>query len=294
MVKREDIDIKLVQELVSKQFPEWASFDISTLSCGGGWDNRSFRLGKDKLLRLPSAQDYAPQVEKEHQYLDFLASHLPLKIPQPLAIGEPEKGLYPWKWGVYRWIEGERLSRSTVTNIEVLAKDLAMFLSALYSINPKIGPRVGKENFYRGASPIIYQKEFKQALLRISNSFNKTKLLKIWEEACESIWEGNGVWIHGDISPDNLLVNNGKLCAVIDFGLMAIGDPSCDLVISWNFFEEKERLIFQNCLSFDKYCWQRAKAWALWKAVITLAGISSVDNTDSKRAEKIVYEIIKE
>ncbi|MCH1430871.1 MAG: phosphotransferase [Chlamydiales bacterium] len=292
MVKREDIDVKLARELVSRQFPEWSSLSITDLSCGGGWDNCCFHLGKDKLLRFPSAKEYAHQVEKEHQYLDFLASRLPLKVPHPVAIGEAEEGLYPWKWSVYLWIKGKKLARSTARNIGGVAEDLAMFLSDLYSIDSHTGPKAGKENFYRGSSPLIYDKEFKEGLSKLSNKFDKLKLLKIWEASCDSLWEGNGVWIHGDISPDNLLVNDGKLCAVIDFGLMAIGDPACDLAIAWNFFEEKERLIFKACLDIDKYCWERAKAWALWKATITLAGMCSVNNTDSKRAESIIWEII--
>jgi aminoglycoside phosphotransferase (APT) family kinase protein len=65
-----------------------------TTSRGWGWDNRTFYLGKQMLVRMPSAAKYAMKVEIEQKWLPKLAPLLPLPIPEPLAMGEPGEG-YP-------------------------------------------------------------------------------------------------------------------------------------------------------------------------------------------------------
>src|SRR5882762_5317522 len=99
------IDDTLVRRMVAVQFPQWADLPVRS-AAADGWDNRSFHLGEHMIVRLPSAADYSLQVEKEHRWLPKLARLLPLPIPTPLAIGEPAGG-YPWRWSIYRWIEGD-------------------------------------------------------------------------------------------------------------------------------------------------------------------------------------------
>jgi aminoglycoside phosphotransferase (APT) family kinase protein len=96
------IDVSLVGQLVAAQFPQWADLSIRPVKFGG-WDNRTFHLGEDMAVRLPSSAGYALQVEKEHRWLPRLAPLLPLPIPIPLAMGAPANG-YPWHWSVYRWL----------------------------------------------------------------------------------------------------------------------------------------------------------------------------------------------
>ncbi|HEX7209388.1 MAG TPA: phosphotransferase [Propionibacteriaceae bacterium] len=86
-----DIDAALVTRLVQRQFPQWADLPI-TAAEPNGWDNRTFRLGRELLVRLPSAERYAAQVRKEHRWLPVLAPHVPLPIPVPVAMGEPGEG----------------------------------------------------------------------------------------------------------------------------------------------------------------------------------------------------------
>lgn len=92
---------------------------------------------------------------------------------------------------------------------------------------------------------------------------------EIWESALISKWAGEPVWIHGDIAPGNILIKNGKLRAVIDFGILGVGDPSCDAAMAWTFFDDRSRKTFKNALNFDEETWNRARGWALWKALIT-------------------------
>ena len=108
------IDVSLVNRLIAVQFPEWQNLPIRPVA-NSGWDNRTFRLGEDMLVRMPSAADYEAQVEKEQYWLPKLAPLLPLPIPAPLAMGQPGQG-YPWRWSVYRWLEGEPVSAASVND----------------------------------------------------------------------------------------------------------------------------------------------------------------------------------
>src|SRR3954469_13654021 len=132
------IDTDLVRRLVNAQFPQWRHLPVRPVAFGG-WDNRTFRLGNDMTVRLPSAAPYALQVEKEHRWLPRLAPLLPLPIPVPLAMGEPGED-YPWQWSVYRWIDGETAKTAEIADIRQFAVALADFLVALRRIDPAGGP----------------------------------------------------------------------------------------------------------------------------------------------------------
>jgi len=97
-------------------------------------------------------------------------------------------------------------------------------------------------------------------------------MTEIWERALASRWTQSPVWVHGDISEGNLLVRDGKLSAVIDFGSSGVGDPACDLVIAWTFLDKPAAQAFRDRLSLDAATWERARGWCLWKALIVVAG----------------------
>jgi aminoglycoside phosphotransferase (APT) family kinase protein len=142
-----------------------------------------------------------------------------------------------------------------------------MFLKELQSIDTKDAPIAGKHNFYRGGDLSVYNQETKEALSQLSG-YLPTKTLKyVWEHALDSKWDKKDVWIHGDVAPGNILVANGKLCGVIDFGIMGVGDPSCDYAMAWTFFDRESRKEFMKYI--DKNTIDRARGWALWKALIT-------------------------
>jgi len=79
------------------------------------------------------------------------------------------------------------------------------------------------------------------------------------------------VWVHGDVTATNLLVADGRLAGVLDFGCVAVGDPACDLAIAWTLFHGDSRTAFRDRLAVDDETWTRGRGWALWKALITLA-----------------------
>lgn len=289
---REHIDTTLVQKLISNQFPQWSDLPITAIE-PGGWDNKTFRMGDNMLVRLPSAERYAAQVEKEQQWLPVLAQHLPLPIPVPLATGKPSDS-YPWNWSVYQWIPGKTANIASISNLVQFARSLADFVKALEHIDTEDAPLAGVHNFYRGGSLQVYDKETRQAIETAGNVFDTNTLIEIWEAALATTWHDVPVWVHGDLSKDNLLTEEGLLSAVIDFGSCGVGDPACDTTMSWTFFSSESREIFCERLNFDKSTWARGRGWALWKALITLTKANSDDSITSKENRRIINELIED
>lgn len=285
------IDESLVSRLVSSQFPQWKDLPIKSVKISG-WDNRTFHLGKHMLVRIPSTADYELQVEKEHKWLPKLAPLLPLPIPVPIVMGKPAEG-YPWKWSIYSWLDGETAASGHIKNLGDFAKSLAQFLKALHKIDTTGGPLPGLHSFYRGASLKTYDAQTRQAIRILKDKINTEAVTKIWEEAVATEWQGLSVWVHGDISAGNLLVKNGKLTAVIDFGQLTIGDPACDLAIAWTFFDNKSREIFRKTLALDNETWVRGCAWALWKALIIAAGITKSNSAEAAQCLRTIETIVQ-
>jgi aminoglycoside phosphotransferase (APT) family kinase protein len=261
-----EIDVDLVSKLINSQFPEWSTLDVKPVKKSGN-DNRTFHLGNSMSVRLPSEEAYVSQVEKEQKWLPILAKRLSTPISEPLAKGFPS-GDYPYPWSVNKWLDGETLTLENIDNVNQFANDLGRFLVDLQSIDTTGGPLAGEHNFYRGGDLVVYDEECRDAINHI-NKFNKHLLKEIWELALASKWDNEPVWVHGDIAPGNILIKNGNLFAVIDFGILGVGDPSCDAAMSWTFFDESSRKVFKTALDFDGETWNRARGWALWKALIT-------------------------
>lgn len=265
-------DEKLVSNLIARQFPDFAGHSIVRLE-PGGWDNVSFRLGETMLVKLPRHQIYASQPERECEALRALECALPLAIPCAIALGTPSEA-YSHHWSILEWIEGETVAH-TAEKSPTLPGDLAKFLRALYNPAPADAPDPGLANFWRGGPLTRLDSEFKTAVSELTRKMRMESALDVWEATITQQQPERRCWVHGDIAPANLLQNHGLLCAVIDFGLVSAGDPACDLAIAWLAFESTQREEFLQAYgSCDRDLLQRAQAWALWKAVLVLAGRS--------------------
>ena len=285
-----DIDVSLVGRLVTAQFPQWADLLIKPVEFDG-WDNRTYRLGEDMTVRLPSAEVYTGQVEKEHRWLPRLAPLLPLPIPVPLAMGVPAKG-YPWHWSVYRWLEGENATIERIADLDQFATALAQFLAALQRIDPAGGPPPGQHNFFRGAPLSIYDTETRDAIATLHGKIDTDAVTAVWEAALQATWHGPPVWLHGDVSAANLLVKRGRLSAVIDFGCSGVGDPACDLTIAWTLFSGESREAFCAALPVDGATWARGRGWALWKGLITLAEHMNTNPLEAEKARRAIDKVL--
>jgi aminoglycoside phosphotransferase (APT) family kinase protein len=305
------VDTPIVRRLIAAQFPQWSALPIRPVA-DGGWDNQTFHLGDAMSVRLPRDEPYALAVEKEHRWLPILAPAVPLPIPVPLAEGAPGEG-YPYKWSVYRWIDGSPAAPSRIGDLTTFAADLAAFLVALQGVDPAGGPSPGQHNWFRGGPLETYDADTRRAIaqlgaqgsgargsgaqgsgadvsgaevssVRVSGAQVPGALVtEIWETALRATWQGDPVWFHGDVAAGNLLVRDGRLSAVIDFGTCGVGDPACDLAIAWTLFSGPSRAEFRRRLAVDDATWARGRGWALWKALITYA--------DSAPARHVLAEI---
>ncbi|ESX05006.1 aminoglycoside phosphotransferase family protein [Mesorhizobium sp. M0179] len=283
------IHTDLVCRLIAAQFPQWRHLPVRPVAFGG-WDNRTFHLGNDMTVRLPSAAPYALQVEKEHRWLPRLAPLLPLPIPVPLAMGEPGED-YPWQWSVYRWIDGETAKTAEIADRRQFAVDLAKFLIALRRIDPAGGPPAGQHNFFRGGSLSVYDNQTREALQALEGQIDTQAATAVWDAALAATWQGSPVWFHGDVAWGNLLVQNGRLSAIIDFGTSGIGDPSCDLAIAWTFFQGESREAFRAAIDVDEATWARGRGWTLWKALITVAG-HDANQAEAERSRRDIDDVL--
>jgi len=283
------IDTTLVKKLILNQFPQWKDLPIKSVAVGG-WDNRTFHLGNQMLVRMPSAASYAIQVEKEQQWLPKLAPFLPLPIPEPLEMGAPDKG-YPWKWSIYRWLEGETAASAHI-DLNDFARDLAHFLIALQKIDTTDGPMPKPHDFPHISGLKTYNAQTKEAIDILKDKIDFNVATKLWEEALATAWKHPPVWVHGDVSAANLLISKGKLRAVIDFGGLGIGDPACDLVIAWKFFGERSRETFRKMLPLDEGTWSRGRAWALWKSLIIASGLIASNAIETTQTWRTINEVL--
>jgi len=267
---RAGITTGLVRRLLAEQAPWWSDLPVEPVPVDG-WDNRTYRLGEALTVRLPTAEWYVPSVEKENRWLAILAPALPLPIPHPIFMGRPGTG-YPFPWSVRHWLPGEPAAVSNVADFPTLAEAVGKFLVALQQADAAGGPAAGGHSLHRGAPLAFYDDEIRRNLAELVDRVDAAHATAVWEAALKTTWAGPPVWFHGDVAVGNLLVRDGHLAAVIDFGTCGVGDPACDLVLAWTFLSGPARERFRRTVGHDEATWARARGWALWKAVISMTG----------------------
>ncbi len=285
------VDVELVHQLIADQLPQWVDLPIRAVA-NGGWDNWTFHLGSQMSVRLPSAAEYALAVEKEHRWLSRLAAQLPLPISTPLGKGEPGQG-YPFAWSVYRWLEGDPVTADRIADPGRFALNLADFLAALQQVDPTDGPPPGTHNWFRGGTLRTYDATAQTALEALHGRIDVELSRQIWATALDARWDNVPLWFHGDIAEGNLLLNDGHLAAVIDFGTCGVGDPACDLARAWTLLDAAGRQAFRDRLAIDEGTWARGRGWALWKTLATYAQGIDQEGTSTK-ARHVLQTIFEE
>lgn len=261
-----DTDVALVRRLLAAQFPHWAELAIDPVE-SYGTDHGIYRLGDRLAARLPRIGWATGQAAKEATWLPRLAPHLPLAVPVQLARGHPAEG-YPFEWSVYEWLPGEN-ANGTIGDLEQAAVDLAAFVKALREIDATAAhPRPPGS---RGAPLAELDEHVRRSIAQLGDRVDGAGALRSWEESLGAAeWDGEEVWVHGDLLPGNLLVVDGRLSAVIDFGGLNVGDPACDLQPAWNVFTGASRARYRAELEVDDQSWLRGRGWALFQAVMAL------------------------
>ncbi|MEO0816735.1 MAG: aminoglycoside phosphotransferase family protein [Pseudomonadota bacterium] len=256
----------MARRLVDAQFPKWADLPIKPLSISGS-DNSIFRLGDELTLRFPRVEWAAQTAPREVAILGALGK-LPLDVPRPRALGEPDAN-YPWQWSVFDWIEGEAASAADLSAED--AEGLASFILALRQETPDLTFASSSQNHHRGVPLSERDVLTRTAIDTLSDEYGARDLLSIWQAALDARCEHEPVWLHGDLHGGNLLVREGKLVAVIDWGLAGVGDGACDLAAAWTLMDAQVRDRFREVLKPNADEWLRGMGWALSIAVIFLA-----------------------
>jgi aminoglycoside phosphotransferase (APT) family kinase protein len=291
--QRLTVDVETVHQLVEEQFPRWSQLPVTPVP-EPGWDNLTFRLGDDLLVRLPSAAEYALAVEKEHRWLPQLAEHLPVQVPVPMGLGRPGAG-YPFHWSVYGWIPGEPAAPSAVTDPTGVAQDLVDVLVALQGVDATNGPQPGIHNWFRGGTLRTYDATARSALAELDGHLDVDLAAAAWDHALAARWDGVDGWFHGDLAPGNLLLERGRLVALIDFGTCGVGDPSCDLAIVWTLLDHAGRQSLREQLDIDASTWSRGRGWALWKSLRQLGNaIDDRDETSAVEFRRVIDGLLED
>lgn len=254
------IDADLVRALLTSQFPRLAGLPIRHVR-STGTVNAIYRLGDELCVRLPRVSAWAQDLQKELRLLPDLAARLTLRVPEPVGTGEPNDS-YPFSWAIYRWIEGRPYADELVVDERVAARDLAGFVLELRGTPvPDGGPRGGRP-------PLRELDVSARAAIDASRGMlDAEATAAAWHRALESPpWEGQPVWVHADLLRPNILVHDGRICAVIDFGGVGVGDPAADVTAAWSVFGPGGRGVFRRLLDVDEATWQRARGYALVQA----------------------------
>jgi aminoglycoside phosphotransferase (APT) family kinase protein len=232
-----------------------------------GTDHDIYRLGDHLAARLPRIGWATEQAAKEAEWLPKLAPHLPLAVPVQLAMGHPAEG-YPFDWSVYEWLPGEN-ANGTIDDLDQAAVDLAAFVTALRKVDTT-GAHTRLPGS-RGAPLAELDATVRRSIAGLGDRIDGDAARRSWEESRNAPeWDGDQVWVHGDLLPGNLLVVDGRLSAVIDFGGLNVGDPACDLQPAWNVFAGDSRARYRAELQVDDASWLRGRGWALFQAVVAL------------------------
>lgn len=262
-----ETDAALVRRLLAGQFPQWADLPIEAVS-SYGTDHDIYRLGDRLSARLPRIGWATQQAAMEGEWLPRLAPHLPLQLPVQRAMGKPGEG-YPFGWSVYEWLPGDN-ANGTIADLDQAAVDLAAFVEALRRIDTAGAPT--RLPGSRGGPLSEGDDQVRRSVDQLGARVDAAATLRSWEESLSApAWQGADCWVHGDLLPGNLLVADGRLSAVIDFGGLNVGDPACDLQPAWNVFAGSSRTRFRAELDVDDASWIRGRGWALRQAVPALA-----------------------
>ena len=287
-----NITLELAHKLIAENFPEFSHLPMTDIE-KQGHDNRTYRLGRDMLIRIPSTESYALKVPKEQELLPQLAKYLSISIPAPIQMGKPSAD-YPYHFSIYKWLPGKSINLLEISEQEKeqLAFDLAKFLKELQAIYFVEGPAPGLHNWWRGDHVSVYDKGAHEQIAELSYIIDTNDAINLWGKACATKWDKLPVWIHGDLAIGNILMDRGKLSAIIDFGGTAAGDPACDLVIAWTYLSKNAREIFIGEMNLDQDTWLRARAWALWKASFELCRIADKASPEARLQKQIINEVV--
>lgn len=251
----------LIRALLREQHPDFADLELREVN--GGWDNQMWRLGEELAVRLPRTDRAPALLENEQQWLPRLADRLPLPTPTAVRVGQPSR-LFGHTWTIVRWVDGTPADQEPITRIEA-ADTLAKFLGALHQPAPADAPT----NPGRGIPLAQFADESDEWFDVIADHPDAASARKLWDQALAApAWAGPPLWLHGDLHPANVVVADGMLAGVVDFGELCAGDPATDLAAAWILLPANTATrFFRTYARADEATIARARGWAILRAI---------------------------
>ncbi len=285
------VEASMVQSLIATQFPQWANRRLDRLASSGS-SNVLFRLGDELCVRLPRNPWAAEQLAKEQAWLPELAGRTTLSVPRQLAVGKPVD-VFPHPWSILRWLDGEPLSGTEPFEELESAERLAEFIGELEDIDPAGGPAPGRHNVSRGAPLARWDRDTRAGISAMEGLIDTGLAASLWDDTLAAPeWDRPGVWIHGDLQTSNLLLVNGPIGGVIDFGCLGVGDPAYDLLPAWTVFGAVGRERFRSALDVDEATWRRGQGWALSFGVMVFSYFRTTNPGLATTARRTVDRVL--
>ena len=278
-------DAALVARLLSEQYPEAAGLSIRRYS-SIGTVNTIYRVGDRLFVRLPRLERWAADLHNELEWLPRLAPLLSLAVPRPVFTGSPTDD-FPLEWAIYEWLDGNPYSELSVDDETDAARGLATFVTELRGADPTGAPRAGRR-------PLVeLDTATREALTASAALIDSPRAMAVWQDAMAlPAWTGTPVWIHTDLLRPNVLVTDGQLSAVIDWGGAGIGDPAADVIAAWTLFGPAGRQEFRAALGVDDETWIRARGFALHQAALIIPYYRTSNPAFVATAVRTVREIL--
>jgi aminoglycoside phosphotransferase (APT) family kinase protein len=262
----DEVTIKtgLVRRLMAEQFPHLSDLPLTEFH-STGTVNAIYLLGDELCVRLPRVQRWANCLEQEFKWLPLLAPGLTLQVPEPVVKALPTS-YYPFSWAIFRWIDGQTYALDRIDDERQVAADLAQFVAELRSNDL---PPIDDQTPYGGRPPLAAQDaDVRNWIAQSGELIDGPAVTAAWEDALKGpAWDGTYAWIHSDLMPPNLLVKDGRLRAVIDFGATGLGDPATDLNPAWSVFGQAGRSVYRSLVGADDDIWRRGRGIAISQAV---------------------------
>lgn len=266
-----EIDVDLVRRLLGTLSPTYDDLPLRRLASSGS-TNALFRLGDDLLVRVPRQPGGTPTIEKEQRWLPDVAPAVAVAVPEVVAVGRPAAG-YPEKWSVVRFVSGEppTLPAPGEPPRHDLARDLAAVVTGLRGLDVPPEALADPElRWYRGEPLAEYDGDLRRGLAECRSidglDLDLDAVGAVWDATLELPAAHARVeprWYHGDLAAENLLVRDGRLAAVLDFGGLAVGDPAVDLCAAWELLDAAARTTFREAVGVADDEWAVARGWAL-------------------------------
>ncbi|EAP99366.1 putative aminoglycoside phosphotransferase [Janibacter sp. HTCC2649] len=257
------VDLDTVGSFVAQQCPQWGHLPLRAMTTSGT-EHTTYRLGDELLVRVPRDASSEAGLRKEIDWLPRLRDGVDLEMPVIEHVGAPSLD-YPHTWTINRWVSGEDASARVLAGdvpsswADVLAELVASLRAVdLREFAPHELPQGQRGGHVRCRVEALHGQTDP-----MSGPLDPTPVMGLMEAALDAGAPApEPVLLHGDLIPGNLVVRNGRLSGLLDFGTLTTGYAAWDLTPAWWVLDRSGRERFRELLEVDDVSWAWGRAFA--------------------------------